>query len=73
MACSGCAKRREAAIAARKNREEDNLMGGYKYLNDRQIKARLEAYKRKYCKECELRFECDYENYLKCKKRIKNK
>jgi len=61
MACGGC-KRRRAAI-----NNTDDVMGGYKYLNDRQIKARLENYKRKYCKSCEQRYVCDFNMYQTCK------
>lgn len=68
MACGGCAKRRAAKDAARKANVEKDLMGGYSNLTDRQIKARLEAYKRRYCKACEKRYECDYVSYVACKK-----
>ena len=67
MPCGGCAKRRAAAQAARKANEEKDLMGGYANLTDRQIKARLENYKRRYCKECTKRYECDYVSYVNCK------
>jgi hypothetical protein len=69
MPCGGCKKRRAAATAARKSREEKDLMGGYANLTDRQIKARLETYKRRYCPNCDKRYECDYPNYLNCKKK----
>lgn len=68
MACGGCSKRRAARDAARKSNVERDLMGGYANLTDRQIKARLEAYKRRYCKECSKRYECDYVSYVACKK-----
>jgi hypothetical protein len=68
MACGGCAQRRLAAEADAMKREEANLIDGYKCLNDRQIRARLENYKRKYCKDCASKFECDYAKYLECKK-----
>jgi hypothetical protein len=68
MACGGCAKRRAASQAVRKAKEDKDLMAGYANLTDRQIKARLEVYKRRYCKDCQQRYECDYANYLKCKK-----
>lgn len=42
-------------------------MGGYKYLTDVQIKARLEVYKKRNCSGCEKRYECDYSMYVKCK------
>jgi hypothetical protein len=67
MACGGCQKKRAAAAAAGKITEND-LMGGYKYLTDRQIKARLEIYKKRYCPNCDNRYKCDYSLYVKCKK-----
>ena len=63
MACRGCGKRQVS-----KKITKDDIMGGYKYLTDRQIKARLEVYKRRYCSDCDKRYECDYEMYVKCKK-----
>ena len=68
MACGGCAKRRAARSAARRSREDTDLTGGYANLTDRQIKARLEVYKRRYCSDCTKRYECDYKNYLECRK-----
>jgi hypothetical protein len=72
MACGGCQKRREARDAQmvnnRQAKDETDLMGGYANLTDRQIKARLEVYKRRYCTSCAKRYECDYTLYLECKK-----
>lgn len=68
MACGGCAKRRAARAAARRVKEDTDLTGGYANLTDRQIKARLEVYKRRYCADCTKRYECDYKNYLECRK-----
>lgn len=74
MACGGCGKRNAAKQAARKaaraaaNTKIDEVMGGYGHLTDSQIKARLEVYKKKYCSNCEKRYECNYEMYSKCKK-----
>lgn len=67
MACGGCAKRREALDQSRKEYAEKDLMGGYSNLTNNQIKARLEAYKRRYCKDCGSRYECDYTKYRECK------
>lgn len=67
MACGGCGKKRVSQQAI----DADPVMGGYKYLNDRQIKARLEVYKKKYCKDCDKRYSCDYPMYLECKKNQK--
>ena len=75
MACSGCGKKRAARAAKQKAakmvaKDGDEVMGGFKYLNDRQIKARLEVYKKKYCRDCGDRYECAYEIYKGCKKRL---
>ena len=64
MACGGCRSR-----AQNRNTKPYSVTGGYKYLSDRQIKARLERYKRIYCKECEKRYECDFASYKSCSKR----
>jgi len=71
MPCGGCSKRRAARKArnvAREVRERLDLFGGYSSLNTKQIKARLEIYKKRYCKNCVKRYECDYEMYVNCKK-----
>jgi hypothetical protein len=72
MACGGCQKRRDDQTAAltanRQAKEEHDLMGGYANLTDRQIKARLEIYKRRYCTNCTKRYECDYTSYTECRK-----
>lgn len=68
MACGGCGKKKKRPIKAS---AEKDLMGGYKYLSDRQIKTRLEAYKKRYCSDCNSRYDCDYTMYLKCKGRTK--
>lgn len=67
MACGGCSKRRAARQVAR-SANKDDVMGGYGHLTDRQIKARLEVYKRRYCTNCDKRYECDYKMYVECKK-----
>lgn len=71
MACGACGKRRAAAKAARQSKEDADIMGGYANLTDRQIKARLEVYKRRYCKECAKRYDCNYETYVNCRKQKK--
>lgn len=63
MACGGCASRRKTTA------KPYSVTGGNRYLTDRQLKARLERYKRIYCKECETRYECDFANYKSCDKR----
>jgi hypothetical protein len=73
MACGGCSKRRAAQDAQKQSKEDYDLMGGYANLTDKQIKARLEIYKRRYCRECTKRYECDYTNYLECRKSAKIK
>ena len=46
-----------------------NLTGGVdvKSLNTRQITARLEVFKRKFCTTCLFRYDCTYSTYLECK------
>ena len=58
MAC--CGKKRDA------NARTFSVMGGYKYLSDSQIKARLEVFKRIYCKLCADRYNCTFDVYNKC-------
>ncbi len=60
MGCSGCGKRRT-------QRSAKDLMARAKYMNDRQLKARLEVYKRENCRNCEKKDKCDYEVYVACK------
>ncbi len=62
MGC-GCGKRRPPPV-----NQENGVMGNYKYLTDRQIRARLEVYKKKFCQACERRYQCDYPMYVECKK-----
>ena len=69
MGCRGCGARR-AAKAAASIKKDGDLLGGYKYLSVRQINARLEAYKRRFCSSCGERYTCDYAMYLKCEKRL---
>lgn len=71
MACGGCGRRRAADRTKKQAAEDYDLMGGYANLTNQQIKARLEVYKRKYCRECSDRYECDYTRYLDCKKNRK--
>jgi len=71
MPCGGCSKRRSARKArsvAREATERSDLFGGYSSLNAQQIKVRLELYKKRYCKACIKRYECDYTMYTNCKK-----
>ena len=58
MAC--CGKRRASSNTP------FSVMGGYKYLTDTQIKARLEVFKRMYCKSCGQRYNCDFSTYQTC-------
>lgn len=66
MACGGCARRR--AVKTAKPGTPESLMGGYKYLTARQLRARLEVYKKNNCPNCEKRYECDYGTFVQCKK-----
>lgn len=67
MACGGCRKRSNRPRGVNK---ETGVMGsGYAHLTDRQIRARLEVYKKKYCQDCDNRYKCDYEMYVACRKK----
>jgi len=61
MAC--CGRKRKPVV------NSDGVMGGYANLTDRQIRARLEVYKKKYCTNLDCRYKCDYTMYTSCKKR----
>jgi len=62
VAC-GCGKNKRKYV-----RDPGDVMGGYKYLKPQQIKARLEIFKKKNCKDdCDKRYTCDYNMYLNCK------
>lgn len=65
MACGGCGKRR---AAKKVKRITEDLKGGYKYLTDRQLRARLEVYKKHNCTDCSKRYKCDYGMFVECKK-----
>lgn len=62
MACKGCGRK------ARMPKHKD-VMGGYKYLTSKQINSRLEVYKRRFCRDCADRYECDFPMYQSCTKR----
>lgn len=69
MSCGSCSKRRMVRRATQESVTSYDLAGGVdiKSLNDRQINARLEIFKRKFCKDCNKRYECNYGVYLGCK------
>lgn len=66
MGCGGCNKRRAAQEAQTK--ASFDVMNGHGNLPDRQIRARLEVYKKRYCKACEKRYDCNYTMYVNCRK-----
>jgi hypothetical protein len=71
MACGGCSKRRAARARAAVAQTDDplrDLTGGYANLNDQQLKARLEVYKKRFCRQCRERYTCDFARYMQCKK-----
>jgi hypothetical protein len=65
MACGGCGRKRAVRNAPAGSPE--SLMGGYKYLTARQLRARLEVYKKNNCAGCEKRYQCDYGMFTACK------
>lgn len=71
MACGGCGKKR-TLDSNTENLAAAIVFGNNIYLTDRQLKARLENYKRNYCKDCAERYECDLTRFVLCKD-IKNK
>lgn len=66
MPCGGCGRRNAVRNSPAASKEA--LMGGFGVLNDKQIRARLEIYKKKNCPNCDKRYECDYGMFLKCNK-----
>jgi hypothetical protein len=61
MVCN-CGRNRKKLV-----KDPGDVMGGYKYLKPQQVKARLEVFKRNNCKDCDKRYQCDYNMYLGCK------
>lgn len=70
MACNSCRKKRESVNNAKSAKNYD-IMGGYGNLSERQIKARLENFKKSFCTACGSRYVCDYKLYLGCEIRLK--
>jgi len=68
MSCGSCGKRRNTNVDSNAIYQ---VLGGHKYLPDRQLKARLEVFKKRHCKNCEERYTCDFTNYSRCTKRPK--
>ncbi len=62
MACGACSKKRDLID------KNSPIKGDREYLTTAQIRARLERYKRKFCPDCSKRYDCDYSNYVECKK-----
>jgi len=69
MACNCGRKRNPPPIKSPVITAVENLLEAYRYLKPHQITARLEIFKRNFCKTCSDRYVCDYEVYLKCLKR----
>lgn len=65
MPCGGCGRRNNNTSSDVVSQAD--LTGGYANLTDRQLKARLEVYKKRFCSGCTKRYECDYKSYLECK------
>ena len=59
MGCGSCSKRSKYTNKVTDISQE--LFGGYKYLSNAQIEARLASYKRHNCPNCEKRYDCNYE------------
>ena len=56
-----------ACCGQKRIRVSNTVMGGYKYLKPHQIRARLEVFKKNFCRDCDKRYKCDFEMYKKCK------
>lgn len=69
MACGGCGRNRRPKRPEARSPENYDLAGGVNInsLTDRQIHARLEVFKRKFCTSCNNRYKCNYGTYLDCK------
>jgi len=66
MGC--CGKSRRRPKQSTNQRQRPDVMGGYKYLQPHQVRARLEVFKRRYCTDCERRYSCTYKTYQECQK-----
>ena len=62
MACGACSRKRTA------RKEAYDIFAGQKYLTERQLNARLEVFKRKFCPNCDIRYDCNIQKYISCKK-----
>lgn len=69
MSCGSCGKNNLYRNTQNAKLEDYDLTGGVAIssLNNRQIEARLEVFKRKFCNKCKIRYDCNYVNYLNCK------
>jgi len=72
MGCNCGARRKQRAnmAAVRSAANGDpvaEIMGGYKYLSPKQVRVRIEVYKRKNCQSCDNRYKCDYDMFVACK------
>lgn len=74
MGCGGCAARRANRPKGPIKNPAD-IKGGYKYLTNQQLRARLEVYKKNnsVCKNCEDRYKCDYGKFESCKRHLQKK
>ncbi len=61
MSCSSCSRKKP-----RPNKKVYDVMAGYKYLPDNQIRVRLEVFKKRHCKNCNARYKCDFVMYTNC-------
>lgn len=64
MGCN-CGRKKKPA----KNSDTKYLLSNYEYLKPHQVKARLEVFKKTYCRNCKKRYKCDFDMYLNCTKR----
>jgi len=63
MGCYGCGR------ANKVKQKPRDILGSYKYLSAKQIKARLDVFKERHCTGCGDTLKCDFVMYKACTKR----
>jgi len=65
MGCAPCGRKKRVKSM---EYQEFTVMGGYDNLNITQITKRLKTFKKLFCENCEIKAQCDYAQYEKCRK-----
>lgn len=66
--CGGKRTRTRRRTRSPSTRPKYDLRNSNGTFNAARVRARLETYKKRYCQECEKRYECDYKMYEQCQK-----